>query len=158
MLQPALADWKIYKLDNGAEHRELISDSQKLYHYSTIITKEGTERRVTNHRFFWKGVLALTLQEHDNMGDVYMGNSSTTNPEAGVQTHTWDYNKDGVIDVITIGPSKDGKEYYFGRYKDGVFGLAPTDKTITELWKHLCQNKSEQGVDGKPPEAPQPPR
>jgi hypothetical protein len=147
--------WKKYTLDNGAEHRELVTDSQKVYHYATIITKKGTERRVTIHKFFWKGVLALTLQEHENMEDIYMGNSSTTNPEAGVQTYTWDYNKDGVIDAVTIGPSKDGKEYFFGRYKDGVFGHAPTDGTLTALWKHLSQTSSEQGGADQPATRPE---
>jgi len=148
--QTALADWKKYTLDNGAEHRELLVDSLKIYHFSTIITRKGTERRVTNHQFFWKGVLALTIQEHDKMDDVSMGNISTTNPEAGVPTQTWDYNKDGVIDAVIIGPSKDGGEYFFGRYNDGVFGLAPNDGTFTALWKHLRQNNSEQGGAGQP--------
>ena len=148
--QSLQAEWKEYTLENGAKHLELRSNGKTIYHFSTIETKKGTGKRLTIHNFFWNDVLALDLHEHEKQEEIYMGADCTTHPEAHVETNTWDYDKDGIIDVIRIGNVGDKNMLYFGRYSDGVFALAPTDGTFTALWEYLRTHKSEQAGAGQP--------
>lgn len=150
----ANADWTTEKLGETTSRKLTIND-QMVYRYGIgpgLIKPEKTSR---NHRFYWNGRLALDLNEHDGQEDLYFGTDCTTHPEAGVETNTWDYNKDGIIDAVRLGKVTDDNMLFFGRYRDGVFALAPTEGSFTDLWTHLKNNDSEQGGARHPATAPE---
>ena len=141
--------WQTEDSTGSGTFRRLLVDNAMVYRHGTGPGVMDASEVSRTHRFYWNGKLALVIDEHDEQEKFYFGSNCTSHPDAGVETHTWDHDRDGVIDVARIGKIGDDGMLFFGRYKDGIFSLAPTDGSFTELWDYLKKHKSEQDVPPK---------